>query len=170
MGGPAGSLRSRQHSSRGHRGTQASPPRQGSSQEKRRFLLHLKLLQTPFTAPKLVQTPFTAGPKTAADSFYSTQAGADPFYCRPKTAADSFHCTRTATDRFYSTQTATDPFYCTQNRCRHILLHPKPLQSKFTAPKLLRTFFSARKTRVATSRYNVCLQLQLVLCQYFQLQ
>jgi len=33
MGGPAGSLRSRQHSSRGHRGTQAPPPRQGSSQE-----------------------------------------------------------------------------------------------------------------------------------------
>jgi len=32
MGGPAGSLRSRQHSSRGHRGTQAPPPRQGSSQ------------------------------------------------------------------------------------------------------------------------------------------
>jgi len=28
MGGPAGSLSSRQHSSRGHRGTQAPPPRQ----------------------------------------------------------------------------------------------------------------------------------------------
>jgi len=29
MGGPAGSLSSRQHSSRGHRGTQALTPRQG---------------------------------------------------------------------------------------------------------------------------------------------
>jgi len=35
MGGSAGSLRSRQHSSKGHRGTQAPPPRQGSSQERR---------------------------------------------------------------------------------------------------------------------------------------
>ena len=34
MGGPAGSLRSRQHSSRGHRGTQAPPPRQRISQER----------------------------------------------------------------------------------------------------------------------------------------
>jgi len=39
MGGPAGSLRSRQHSSRGHRGTQAPPPRQGS----RRLRWHRRL-------------------------------------------------------------------------------------------------------------------------------
>jgi len=33
MGDPAGSFISRQYSSRGHRGTQAPPPRQGNSQE-----------------------------------------------------------------------------------------------------------------------------------------
>jgi len=43
MGGPAGSLRSRQHSSKGHGGTQVPPPRQGSSQEGKLTIITIML-------------------------------------------------------------------------------------------------------------------------------
>ena len=42
MRGPAGSLSFRQHSSRGHRGTQASPPQQVSGQEEETVTLQQK--------------------------------------------------------------------------------------------------------------------------------